>query len=121
MKTWLEWAQRKPKHEQLALDAGKRQIVNGLLSSAGFDGNGRFDTVGQAMNRLTGILEQQGIELDDAPSADIFSYTNPPHLFDVAFSNRDDPFSPTSITNSRLSVSWYKTDTGTWEILAYLT
>ena len=119
----LGWQFESLRHEQqgMMLDQGQRQVVNGLLLNAGFDGNGRFDSIGQAINRLTGILEGRGIELDDVPSADIFSYTTPPHLFDVAFTNRDDPFSPTPITNSRLSVSWYQHESGTWEILAHLT
>lgn len=120
-KPWLEWAQRSEQLGTAPLSESERQLINGLLRQAGFDGNGRFDSIGQAINRLSGILESRRVEVADDFAADIFKFTSPPHNFDLAFSNPEDPFSPIPITNSMLSVSWYQTETGMWEILAYLT
>ena len=44
------------------IDTGKRQQVNSMLRGGGFDGNGRFGRIGEALNKLTGILSQFGLE-----------------------------------------------------------
>ena len=41
-------------------------------------------------------------------------------LIHLAFSNKKDPFSPTSIENSALAFYWHRFETGKYEVVAYV-
>jgi len=120
-KPWLEWALKREQLGTYSLSESERQLVNSLFRNAGLDGNGRFQSIGQALNRISEILASRRIEPADVFAADIFKFTSPPHNFGIAYANIEDPFSPLPISNSMLSVSWYERESGTWEILAQLT
>lgn len=95
----------------------------------GLDGNGRFPSIGRAINAIHGILQEEydlgggvkaSMELDDVPSADLFMGESRSRTLHIAFRG-EDPFSPVSITNSRLVISWhYFKETDKYEVLAYL-
>lgn len=95
----------------------------------GLDGNGRFPSIGRAINAIHGALEEEydlgggvkvSMELDDIPSADLFRGDEGSRTLHLAFKT-DDPFSPNPIGNSMLSISWhYIKETDKYEVLAYL-
>ena len=106
------------------LDAKTRQQANRDLIKAGLDGNGRFKRIGEALNAIARVLERHGIEQDDVFSADRFRAPKGHQTFAIAFSNRDDPFSPETVDNSMLVIQWYRYDgrlgEDLFEVLAYL-
>lgn len=95
----------------------------------GLDGNGRFPSIGRAINAIHGALQEEydlggglkaSMELDDVPSGDIFRGDEGSRTLRIAFKT-DDPFSPMPITNSLLAISWhYIKETDKYEVLAYL-
>lgn len=97
-----------------------RAKANADLSSSGLDGNKSFKSIGTAINAITAALDQNGLELDDVPSADLFRGDSGRRTLRVAWSNPDDAFSPDSIENTMLSIQWYKHQSGNYEVTAYL-
>jgi len=122
-RSYLEWALKHEAKKASTLDRGLRERVNALMSQKGLDGNRPFDSIGIGLNAITDTLEQHGIEVTGQGfnAMDTYSFGRPPKTFDVAFSNRDDPFSPIEIDNSMLSVSWQEMGSGRWEMIARLT
>jgi hypothetical protein len=41
-------------------------------------------------------------------------------MIDLAFTNPEDSFSPTDISNSALAFQWYELGNGQYEVVAYL-
>lgn len=97
-----------------------RSTGNTLLRKAGLDGNGRFRSMGEATNAMWGVLEKIGIEQGEVVSANRFRNVSGSTAFDMAWSNQEDPFSPTPIHNSRLAVSWTLLAPNRYEVVAYL-
>lgn len=95
----------------------------------GLDGNGRFPSIGRAINAIHGILQEDydvgggvkmSMELDDVPSADLFRGDDGSRMLHLAF-RTEDPFSPLPISNSMLVISWhYIKERDNYEVLAYL-
>lgn len=95
----------------------------------GLDGNGRFQSIGKAINAIHGALQDeydlgQGVkvamELDDVPSADLFRGDDGSRTLRIAFKTAD-PFAPQPISNSLLAISWHYIREGDhYEVLAYL-
>lgn len=95
----------------------------------GLDGNGRFPSIGRAINAIHGALQDEydlggglkvSMELDDVPSADMFRGDDGSRTLHLAFKT-DDPFSPNPIGNSMLAISWhYIKERDNFEVLAYL-
>lgn len=95
----------------------------------GLDGNGRFPSIGRALNAIHGILQEEydvgggvkmSMELDDVPSADLFRGDEGSRTLHLAFKT-EDPFSPLPIPNSMLVISWhYIRERDNYEVLAYL-
>lgn len=102
------------------LDSATRQRVNEALVRAGLDGNGNFRDVGAGVATLINVLNTFGIEQDEVLNAHRFSGTSGRAQIDLAFSNPSDPFSPESIGNTTAWISWYRRESGNFEILAYL-
>jgi len=100
----------------------ERISVNKSLWEAGLDGNGRFDRPEGGYVAATEILQNQGIELTDVVSSFNFSkdLDNRHLTINISFSNKEDLFSPTPITNSMLVLSWTKLRDDVYETLAYL-
>jgi hypothetical protein len=98
-----------------------RTSLNAMLEKAGFDGNGRFISIGAALNRVMGVLAAQKIELSEPTTAHSFSGPKGSRTLYIEFHNNDDPFSPIPIGNSSLSFSWYElAKNGPYEVIAYL-
>jgi hypothetical protein len=91
------------------------------FKKAGLDGNGRFQKPQHGTAKAIEILNSHGIELDDVPSADYFRNKESGRFnWHLAFKNKEDPFSPESISNSMLSVSYYQIAPNKYEVLVYL-
>ncbi len=102
------------------LDSGVQHEGNSLLRRAGFDGNARFNRVGEALSRAFDVLSKVGIEQGEVISARELSGDKGTTTIDLAFSNPEDPFSPEAISNSVLAFSWTKLAKGQFEVVAYL-
>jgi hypothetical protein len=100
------------------LDPSTRLKANKALVKAGLDGNGRFDSVGQAMNAAWKGLSDFNLE----PGSEVPYIGGERGTFSISlrWSNKDDPFSPRDIGNSVLYVQWYKLSPEKFEIVAYL-
>ena len=102
------------------IDYSSRQKVNAEFRKAGLDGNGRFREVGQAISVMTGILAKHGMELDDVPNAHLFMADQKAVNFNIAWTNKEDSFSPVEIANSVLHISYTKLREDAYEVVAYL-
>ena len=101
------------------LERPLRERANDALEKAGFDGNIPYDRLGRAISDAFVVLRKFGIESDSATP--LLNRESGKERFDLAFSNADDPFSPTPIANSVLYFTWYRHASGNYEVLAYLT
>jgi hypothetical protein len=90
------------------IEHSARQRVNEDLIAAGFDGNRRWPKIGAMINRLNYVLTQHGLELATVTSADLFREHGRDVILAIAWSNEDDPFSPTEIRNSHVHLQYYK-------------
>lgn len=102
------------------LDSASRREGNAALRKAGFDGNGRFRRIGEALASAFKVLSRIGIEQDEVLNMGAFMGDSGARTIDLAFSNPDDPFSPEPISNSVLHFSWTELDSGALEVIAYL-
>ena len=102
------------------LDHKERLAINEALASTGFDGNHRFSSITNALSKAKAVLDGFGIEEDQVLSAFEFSGPTGRSLIHLAFSNKKDPFSPTSIENSALAFYWHRFETGKYEVVAYV-
>ena len=93
------------------LDHNERLAINEALRTSGFDGNGRFSSVTEALSLAQGVLDGFGIEVDQVLSSHLFPKPGGNALIHLAFSNKKDPFSPTSIENAALAFSWHRLTT----------
>lgn len=103
------------------LETPLRVRVNKAFEKAGLDGNGRFPSNGRAINAIHGVMSDHGIEEDGIFSGDIWKQASGERTMDIAFSNADDPFSPTKISNSLLAVQWFELSPGKFEYVVRLT
>lgn len=88
------------------LDNGTKSKINADLRKAGLDGNGRFRKIGEAISKALTVLSRYGIEQDDYLNAHNFPEAKGSYNIGLAFSNKEDPFSPTSIANTGLYLAW---------------
>jgi hypothetical protein len=102
------------------LDSSTRKRVNKDLTRSGLDGNGSFRSTGDALNRISQVLNQHGMEAAEAFTAYELGKTEGNYRFAVAFSDPDNAFNPTPISNSLLVMSWYERESGNYEVVAYL-
>ena len=102
------------------LDTRTRSQANTALERNGLDGNGRFRKVGEGLSKAFDVLATFGIEQDETLNAHLFSSSKGQRSLQLAFTNREDSFSPTSISNSMLSFSWQELSPDRFEVLAYL-
>lgn len=97
-----------------------RHRINEALIRAGLDGNGNFREIGDGIATLINVLNTFGIEQDEVLNAHRFSGNSGRAQIDLAWSNPADPFSPEPIANTAAWISWYRRESGNFEILAYL-
>jgi len=97
-----------------------KRKINQDLSRKGFDGRGRWQTVSAAYAAALTLLEAYQIQLDQVIHAGSLRPVKGTLNIDLAFSTSD-PFSPESLVNSMLYLSWYQLENGNFEVIAYLT
>lgn len=112
---------RKAGIENGKLDDRTKRFANAAMSRKGLDGNGRFLKATSGYALALEILGEFGIELDTVVSSHLFSPESNTLNIDLAFTNPADSFSPVSITNSMLHLSYTRLDNDRFEVLAYLT
>ena len=107
-------------------DKDRHRITN-VVTKHGLDGNGRFETVGQAISALAEALNEMGFELDMVSDHNIASAHHRPgskgsNMLSFRRKNLSgDPYEeePT-IENSRISFNWEDLGRGTgFEVVAY--
>jgi len=96
-----------------------RNKVAREFKKAGLDGNGRFVKPERGYVAALDILSKYGIELGGVVDSHRFKGDKGSVSVDLAWSNKEDPFSPTPMT-SMLALSFYKLDDDKYEVLAYL-
>lgn len=95
-----------------------RKKVNLALTQAGFDGNGRFHSTGQAVAKAAEVLAKFDIEWGEV--LDSFRLRQPSGRMTIDLASRtEDPFSPVDIQNTALAFQWTSVSSGI-EVIAYL-
>ena len=97
----------------------KRAVSRGFAQK-GLDGRGAFRTIGAGINAAFDILGKFGIEVGQVLNSHLFMGDEGSQRIELAFSNPEDSFSPKDVSNSLLVMSWYKRESGNYEILMYL-
>jgi len=100
------------------LSSSARQKINAELIRAGMDGNKMFRRTGEALQKISEVLDDNGIEWDEILSGGQFNKPKGRASIDLA-SQGDDPFSPVSIQNTSLAFHWDTLDLGV-EVVAYI-
>lgn len=103
-----------------SLPSNLRSTINAALNKAGLDGNTYFAKSSAGFVRAVEILAKFGIELDEVVSSHLFSGARGRMAVDLAFTNPEDSFSPISISNSMLTLSFHEMESGQFEVIAYL-
>jgi hypothetical protein len=101
------------------LDSKVKSLVNRTLIKAGLDGNKRFRTPGEALSRANNALSEHGLEWDEVINGFKVNQPKGRMNINIALTNQDDPFSPTSVENTSLAFFWDTLETGV-EAIAYL-
>lgn len=102
------------------LPGGTRGKINEAFRKLGLDGNGRFVKAEHGYAKAVEALAAFGIELDGIVDSFKFNRLEGRVTVDIAFTNPSDLFSPTSISNSVLVITFYKHDDNKFEVLAYM-
>jgi hypothetical protein len=98
----------------------EKSNINAMLAKAGFDGNGRFERPDKAMTPLQHVLDEFNLDISEPITPWTFTGNSGRRVLDVEFHNTADPFSPVSLDNSALVITYYKHREGAWEVLAYM-
>lgn len=101
------------------LDSKLRSKINAELSKY-LDGNTYYVKAEHGLQKAIQILNDFGLEQDGVEHSHLFAQDSGRMSLDLAFSNQADPFSPNSISNSVLVLSFTKMQSGRFEVLAYL-
>ena len=106
-------------------DKDRHRITN-VVTKHGLDGNGRFETVGQALSSLNKALSELGYDLDMVSDHNIASAHHTPgskgsNLLTFRRKNLSgDPFEEEpEIENSRISFNWENLGDSGFEVVAY--
>lgn len=97
-----------------------RQEVNYALDRRGFGGRERWRKPGEALAEAFNVLARFGIEMDEVVNSHILDRPKGSYQVNIAFTNQEDSFSPTSISNSMLALSWEDLGNHRFEVIAYL-
>jgi len=88
-----------------------RRLANEALEKAGFEGNKPFGSVGRAFSDAMAVLRQQ--DMDQAePFVPLVNQAEGKENLDLLFHNEPAPGS--------LAFMWYKKDSGSFEVIAYV-
>jgi len=103
------------------IDRKTREFIVTAFNRAGLDGNGRFAKPDKGYVAATNVLSDFGIEIDEVVNAHSFAPRPSGSLhIALAFTNQEDPFSPVSIPDTELIISYHELAPGRFEVLAYL-
>jgi len=103
------------------IDRPLRTRIMRQFQRAGLTGTAKFfEKAEHGLSTALEVLAQFDIEPDGI--ADSHQFTQPSGRFslDLAFTNHDDPFSPTPIVNSTLVFAFHQMESGRFEITAYV-
>jgi len=114
------WLDKQADIQNGRLDNAVKRSASRDFKREGLDGNGSFQEVGNGIRAAFDVLGAYGIETDTILNAHLFMGDQGRRQLDLAFSNPADSFSPVPIRNSVLVFSWYRRDSGNFEILCYL-
>lgn len=112
-----------------SVNDAERSRANDAVRRAGCDGNGRFASPSAGANAaLHAAAQAIGVEPDESVDAMRFRAPQGTTTIRLAWTNKADSFSPVSIENSVLFVSWTKLNAGggatvnglDYEVVAYL-
>lgn len=94
------------------------------FESAGLDGNGRFEKPEQGYSAAIGILQNNGIEMDEVVNSWRFQQIRGEGkgrmTISLAWTNEWDRMAPISIKNTMLVLTFYEVEKDRWEVVAYL-
>lgn len=96
-----------------------RNKINSILTKV-LDGNTYYRKAEHGLQKAVEILSNYGIEQDGVENSYVFTQDKGRLRLDLAFSNDQDPCSPTPITNSILDLSFQKMPSDRYEVVAYL-
>lgn len=96
-----------------------RSRINQKLIQSGLDGNGRFEKTGRALAKALDVLGSFGYELDDVADSIRLSRPDGMIALDVALTNEEDPFSPTPVSGTLLTLHWTALEHRV-EVIAYM-
>ena len=99
---------------------GDIKAINAALRRSGFDGNGRFRTVGHAHSAAGRVLGDFGYEFTDMLDAYKVKDDAKALSLDISRSNPEDSFSPVEVANTAMHFSYTKLDDDRVEVVAYL-
>jgi len=102
------------------IDSRTKQKINQELIKKGLGGKARYRKMGQAITAAFDVLAKFGIETDETLRVDNFGGDQGNRAIRIAWSNKDDSFSPISIRNTMLALSWTKLDDDRYEVIGYL-
>lgn len=106
-------------HETGTLTRATRNKIATRFGKEGLDGNGRFRKPQHGYMIAIEILREFGVEMDTVVSSHVFNGSEGGTRIHLAFTNREDPFSPTPIKNSLLILTFH--DLGaSFEVLCYM-
>lgn len=114
---------RKPKKANALrpmLSSSEKNQIAEAFNRAGLDGNGRFRSATQGYVKALDVLATFGLELDEVVNSHLFKADHNSITIWIARTNPQDPFSPVSIRNSMLALSWAELMPGRFEVLAYM-
>lgn len=102
------------------LDKATKDKANKQLAANGLDGNTYLEKSTSGYVKALNILSHFGIELGEIVDSFVFNKPSGRARVELAFTNKEDSFSPTAIWNTELIVTWHQMQSGKFESIAYL-
>lgn len=115
-----EAARRRGRSKGYKLEKKTREAINRDLRKAGFDGNGRFRSISNALSHASNVLSKHGFEWGQVTSADLFRHRPSGTQMILIAKQTEDPFSPIEVANSALSFQWTELRKDHFEVVAYM-
>ena len=99
-----------------------RNKINSQLVSKGLDGTTYFNRVHEALNAIADVLGNNELSVEGVFGDEFIRNDKGQKSYSLTGSAQPgDPFTPgPQVNNSMLVVSWYKMDSGRYEVIAYL-
>jgi hypothetical protein len=102
------------------MDRKEAKRINEALRHAGFDGRGRFRTVGHAHGEAGSVLQQFNMQFTDMLSAWDVKGDNGTLSLGISKGDPNDPFYAMPIQGGMMHFSYTKLDQDKFEVIAYL-